>query len=142
MPLRPARADALVDVRDLLGAINRERARAGAPPLRRDPLLDGVAAAHARNLAARGVIAHEPTPGDGPIERLVRANVRADRVAENLARAGTLTDAHARWMASPSHRANVLDPALDALGLGLAARDGEMYVVELFATHPTLSGGR
>lgn len=141
-PASPAARDVLTDARDLLGAINRERARAGAAPLRRDPLLDGVAAGHARNLAARGVIAHRPTPDDGPIERLERAHVVAERVAENLARAQTLTDAHARWMGSPSHRANVLDPALDALGVGVAARDGELYVVELFATHPTLTAGR
>lgn len=141
-PAPSARRDTLVDVRDLLGAINRERARAGAPPLRRDPLLDGVATAHARNLAARGVIAHRPTPDDGPIERLERAHVMAERVAENLARAQSLTDAHARWMGSPSHRANVLDPALDALGVGVAAREGELFVVELFATHPTLTAER
>ena len=141
-PVARAPQDTLVDGRDLLAAINRERRRAGAPPLRRDPLLDAVAAAHARNLAARGVIAHEPTPGDGPIERMERARLTAGRVAENLARAQSLTDAHARWMASPSHRANVLHPALDALGLGVATRDGELYVVELFATHPSLGGGR
>jgi uncharacterized protein YkwD len=45
-------------------------------------------------------------------------------------------------MGSPSHRANALDPALDALGLGVASRDGELYVVALFATHPALSDGR
>ena len=66
----------------------------------------------------------------------------AERVAENLARAQSLTDAHARWMGSPSHRANVLDPALDALGVGVAAREGELFVVELFATHPTLTAER
>jgi len=141
-PSRPSARDALTDARDLLRAINRERALSGAPALRGDPLLDRVAAAHARNLAAREVIAHRPTPDDGPIERLERAQLRAERVAENLARAQTLTDAHARWMASPSHRANALDPALDALGIGVAARDGELYVVALFATHPALNAGR
>jgi uncharacterized protein YkwD len=140
-PLARARRDTLVDARDLLGAINRERAAAGARPLRRDPLLDGVAAGHARTLAALGVVAHRPTPDDGPIERLERAQVTAERVAENIARAASLTDAHARWMASPSHRANVLDPALDAVGFGVAARGGELYVVEMFATHPTLHAG-
>ena len=73
---------------------------------------------------------------------LAAAQVVAERVAENLARAQTLTDAHARWMGSPSHRANALDPALDALGIGVASRDGELYVVALFATHPALSAGR
>jgi uncharacterized protein YkwD len=141
-PMARSPREALTDTRDLLGAINRERALAGSPALRRDPLLDGVASAHARHLAALGVIAHRPTPDDGPIERLERARVVAERVAENLARAQTLTDAHARWMGSPSHRANALDPALDALGLGVASRDGELYVVALFATHPALSDGR
>ncbi len=140
-PTALAPAEMLTDGRDLLAAINRERSRLGASALRRDPLLDRVAAAHARNLASRGVLVHRPTPDDGPVERLARARVGAERVAENLARAQTLTDAHARWMASPSHRANVLDPALDTLGLGVATREGELYVVELFATHPTLSAG-
>jgi len=126
--------------RHLTAAINRLRSARGLTTLRRDPLLDMVAMDHARRLAAEGVLAHTPTPGESPVDRLRGAGVSAERVAENLARARSLAVAHARIANSPGHRANLLDPEIDALGIGVVRTEGMTYLVELFALRPSLVG--
>lgn len=136
----PAVDGSITNDRHLMRAINGLRRERGLPALRRDPLLDLVALAHARRLAASGTVAHTPAPGDTPVDRLRAAGVTADRVAENLARARSLAVAHARIARSPAHRANLLDAAVDAVGVGVAHAGGMAYVVELLATRPTLVG--
>jgi hypothetical protein len=37
------------------------------------------------------------------------------------------------WMNSPCHRTNLLDPAVDAAGISVISRNGELYAVEDFA---------
>jgi uncharacterized protein YkwD len=126
--------------RHLLGAINGLRRAHALAPLRRDPLLDLVARAHAQRLAAQGTVAHTPSPDDSPLDRLRAAGVVTSRVAENIARARSLAVAHARITRSPGHRANLLESEVDAIGVGVAHAGGMAYVVELFATRPTLAG--
>ncbi len=134
--------EALNDARGVIAAMNRARAATGVPALRREPLLDGVAQSHADDLARRGVLAHRPDAGDGPSERLAAAGLRADRIAENLARADSLGEAVARWLDSPSHRANVVDRTLLGVGVGVAARGSELYVVALFAAGAAMGAVR
>lgn len=130
--------DALWSDRHVLGAINALRRRVDAPALRRDPVLDAVASRHAENLARRSILAHVPSPEDTPLARLRGAGVVADRVAENLARGRTLTDAHASLERSPSHRANLLDREVDTVGIGVARSEGAVYLVEVFAARPAV----
>jgi uncharacterized protein YkwD len=124
----------------VFAGINRARAAVGAAPLRRDPLLDAIAAERARTLAARGAIEHGTGSGDSPVSRMVRNRVGADRVAENVARGHSTADANARLAASPSHLANRLDPTLDAVGFGIATLGDDVYLVELYATRPRIDG--
>jgi uncharacterized protein YkwD len=130
--------DALWSDRHVLGAINALRRRVVARALRRDPVLDAVASRHAETLARRGILAHIPSPEDTPLARLRGVGVVADRVAENLARGRTLTDAHTSLERSPSHRANLLDREVDTVGIGVARSEGAVYLVEVFAARPHL----
>ena len=75
-----------------------------------------------------------PAPGDTPVDRLRAAGATAERVAENLARARSLAVAHARIARFAAHRANLLDAAVDAVGVGVAHAGAWLYVVELLAT--------
>lgn len=132
-------SETISDPRQILVGINRQRQAMGIPPLRPDPLLTSVATEYARQIAQRGLVAHSLTPGDSPAARLRSAWIVADRVAENVARAPTLAAANARLNQSPSHRANRLDPAIDAVGIGIAPANGQVYLVELFAARPRLA---
>lgn len=58
---------------------------------------------------------------------------RASRVAENLARGNISADRIVyAWMASPGHRANVLDPRLTKVGVGAVYRNGTWTVAANF----------
>jgi uncharacterized protein YkwD len=103
----------------LVQAINRARVANGAPPLRVGPRLQRAARAHSRRMARTGSFAH----GDW-YRRLRRHGVRASFVGETIAwgvgSSGTPAGIVASWLASPPHRATMLDPGFRRVGVGLA----------------------
>jgi uncharacterized protein YkwD len=136
------------DEQDLLTAINKERKTRGLGPLTLDPLLTTTARAHSREMCDLNYFDHEsPTPAcQTPLDRYLVARrvqgqepLRAALVGENLFYA-SVTDgvynasyAHTRLMASPGHRANILEPRFTKVGVGLY-RDpqGRFWVTEMF----------
>jgi len=117
----------------LLSAANQERAARGLPQLHRDPELARAAAAHAREMAAHGAISHQ-FPGEPELtDRGARAGVAFSAISENVAIAPNAVQIHDLWMNSEHHRENLLDPAIDAAGISVIARNGEFYAVEDFA---------
>jgi uncharacterized protein YkwD len=61
---------------------------------------------------------------------------RDQRVAENIARGNVSADAIvAAWMASPGHRANILDGRLTQIGLGAVYYNGT-WTVDADFSHP------
>ncbi|MBC7559571.1 MAG: CAP domain-containing protein [Dermatophilaceae bacterium] len=64
----------------------------------------------------------------------ILAGCRAQRVAENLARGNVSADRIvAAWMASPGHRANVLDGRLTRVGVAAVYRNGQWTVAADFS---------
>jgi hypothetical protein len=55
-------------------------------------------------------------------------------VAENVAYNTSAATIHARLMQSPAHRANILNPAFNSVGVGeVVSADGRIFVTERFA---------
>lgn len=109
------------------------RADEGLAPFARDRRLDRLAQEHVEALRSGQRVGHDVGQGD-PEERFAGAGLVAREVGENAAYEATLSLAHGRLYASPSHRANLLSPRFETIGLGIA-RDvrGGVWVVELFA---------
>ena len=107
--------------------LNRRRRERGLPPLVRDRRIDAAARAHSRDMAERRFYAHESPDGTTPLQRMRRAGWPANRTggAENIAwgagGASTPAEIVEGWMNSPGHRANILDPRLRTVGVGIAA---------------------
>ena len=133
---------------DLFASINNERTSRGLGPLASDPLLVDAARTHSREMCALNYFAHlSPTPGDQtPIDRYLDALHTAREkqptkvlVGENIFYASITSAvynadyAHQSLMASPVHRANILQPAFTKVGVGMY-RDpaGEFWVTEMF----------
>ena len=97
-------------------------------------VLDEVAASHVADMRERGFFAHvSPRYGD-LTARLKRRGILVTRALENLARARSVDEVLRQWLASPSHRANLLDTAVDALGVGVETTDtGEVLAALVLA---------
>ncbi len=116
----------------LLELANWEREQLGLLPLAWDPQLQRLANQHSHEMMTRGYFGHV-SPSNGDLTaRLRDAAVFTHRAAENLVRSSSSSRAHARLMESPSHRANILDPDLTHLGIGVARRNGELVVTQIF----------
>lgn len=118
-----------------LGLLNQERSMHGLSALLPHAGLRQVALAHSRDMRARGYLAHVSPDGAGVRQRLRRQGLRPRRWAENLAVAASAAEAHARWMASPAHRRNLLDPGVTHVGVAVAPVQGgaSLYVAHVFA---------
>ena len=104
----------------LLVAINSARAAAGVPPLRATPALTSAATWQSQVLAQAGYLDHTSPDGSTLIDRLTRVRWHGTTAGEDLAVAGSASEAVAMWMQSPGHRENLLRPSFRTVGLGLA----------------------
>ena len=118
----------------LLAAANQDRANQGLPALRLDPVLTQASAFHAREMAEHADISHQ-FPGEPELaERGSNAGVHFSLIAENVGEAPTSVIIHDLWMHSPHHRANLLDPNVNTIGIAIVSRDNQLYAVEDFAS--------
>lgn len=129
-----AQADSMsAQQRQLLNLVNAERVRAGLSQLQWDDHLAQAARLHTQRMADRRALSHQFS-GEAPLpDRAGSAGAHFNFVAENVAYAGTVDELHDNLMYSPHHRANILDPKSNAIGIAFAERDGELYVTEDFA---------
>ncbi len=109
---------------ELLTLINESRRRAGLPPLEPMPALAEVARAHSRDMADNRYVAHNSRNGATPGQRLRDANLLSGLSLENVARGYGAREIHDGLMASPGHRANVLDRRVTHVGIGAAREAG------------------
>jgi uncharacterized protein YkwD len=109
----------------MLELINHERAKEGLQPLKADLQERTVARAHSKDMFARGYFAHENLEGKDPFDRMKDAHIQFKTAGENLALAQTLEIAHRNLMNSPGHRANIMNPAFNRVGIGIM--DGGFY---------------
>ncbi|WP_282692374.1 CAP domain-containing protein [Streptomyces sp. CC208A] len=117
-------------VRDVIALVNAERNRAGCGPLRTEARLARAAQAHADDMAARDYYAHDNPEGRDGGDRISAAGYSWRAWGENIHR-GPKTPERAMqgWMASPAHRANILNCAFHDIGAGVAlTADGPWWV--------------
>ena len=101
----------------LLAAVNDVRAEHNLRPLQVDPHLVEAARAHSTTLLRANVFEHGSFA-----DRIVQHGARGPAFGENLAwGTGRLASARSivnAWMASPGHRANLLRPGWNRIGIG------------------------
>jgi uncharacterized protein YkwD len=106
---------------EVLALVNQQRTAAGCPALTASSALAGLARAHSADMRDRGYFSHDTPEGLSPFQRADAAGITTMR-AENIAMGqATPADVMAAWMASPGHRANILNCSLRTLGVGVAS---------------------
>jgi hypothetical protein len=117
----------------LFQLLNQERAQNGLPPLEQNAQLQVAARDHAQLMASRRKLSHQLPREPVMRERLALTGLHFDRDGENVAFSQSAESVHQGFMRSPPHRANILNPDYNAVGIGAVERDGTIWVTEDFA---------
>ncbi len=112
---------------------NQDRVARGLPPLSWNASLATAAQTHAQWMAGEGTLSHQ-YPGEADLmTRASQAGAHFQAIAENIASAWSEDAVESAWMHSTPHRTNILDPHMNAIGVGVVERRGTFYAVEDFA---------
>ena len=118
---------------DLLQLANQSRLRAGVPPLSLDSGLSRAARIHARAMLEARQLSHQFSGEPALPERLAeRTKLQLDQAGENVALDYDAEHGHEHLMLSPPHRANLLNPAYNVVGLGVVRGGDRLYIVQDF----------
>jgi len=119
--------------RQLLQLANQARAQAGAPPLALDEGLSQAARVHAEAMVEAQQLSHQFDGEPSLVQRLATAaHLQLDQEGENVALDSDPEQAQRHLMLSPHHRANLLNPAYNVVGLGVVRSADRLYVVQDF----------
>ena len=119
--------------------MNRHRAKHDLPPLRADDRLNGAAEARIDDMERQGYWGHYPPDGSSPFLWLSLNGYHYRQAGENLAAGLESVDVLvSSWMSSPGHRANILSPTFQDVGIaiidgGTTGRRSGRSIVVLFA---------
>jgi hypothetical protein len=112
---------------------NQERTARGLTPMKWNDALASAARTHALLMARQDTLSHQYSGELAMADRAAKAGARFSSIAENIGEERQAETLHAEWMESPPHRANLLDPQLDAAGIAVVERNGNLFAVEDFA---------
>ncbi len=123
--------DPQLDEARFVELINAERTRAGLPALRVAPELVSIGRNWSAEMIARGpsdpcAVLHNP-------DLASKVTLPWQRLGENVGCGNVDADyLHARFMSSPSHYRNIMEPAFDTIGVAVVYSGGVLYVTEQF----------
>ena len=134
--------------------VNAARAEAGLAPVHVEVHLNHAAQGHSDWMSEQGVLSHQGAEGSTPAERAADADFPLEggrwTLTENVAYRSIdgspdmrdVENLHDALMASEGHRANILDPDVDYIGIGLSVGQLEfgrghhdvLYLTQNFAS--------
>lgn len=117
----------------LLQLLNQERAGAGLEPLAWDNALAEAAEQHAGWMARGGALSHQYSGEADLAQRAAQSGAHFQTIAENIALGDSPQSISTQWMNSAPHRANILDPRLNAVGIAIVNKNGLLYAAADFS---------
>ncbi len=112
--------------------VNAERSAQGLPSLSTNGGLTSTARSWSGTMASQTNLYHNPNLG---------SQVSGwQAVGENVGRGPSVDAIHSALMASPGHKANILDPRWTEIGVGVVVKDGTVWVTQVFR-QPSGGGG-
>jgi hypothetical protein len=125
-----AHADTVSAESQFVTLINQLRQSKGLRPLAVDPRLVTVARNWSAQMASSKTLSHNGSfsaqaPGDWV------------KLGENVGYGGDVNTIHQAFVNSPHHYANLVDPAFNAVGIGVVVSGGTTWVTEDFENSPS-----
>lgn len=109
---------------EFTNAVNAERGTRGLPALATSGDLAAVAQRWSDHMASTGTLAHNP--------QLSQQVSGWRSIGENVGVGGSELQIHEALMASPGHRANILNTQYGQIGIGITHRNGRVWVTQVF----------
>ena len=133
MSFSPSEEECAGEARMLLHLVNAARAAYGIRPMIWDPAAAEAALLHAKDMTLGNYFGHESADGRSAGDRLRNAGIPWSACGENIANGywGAM-EVHAGWMASASHRSNLLKEEYTRFGAGIAFSGKNVNSVEDF----------
>lgn len=123
------------DEAQLLALANQSRRQAGAPPLTIDAGLSQAARIHALAMLEARRLSHQFDGEPALPQRLAATTqLQLEQEGENVALDYDAEHGHQHLMLSPPHRANLLNPKYNVVGLGVVRNGDRLYIVQDFGT--------
>jgi uncharacterized protein YkwD len=113
--------------------LNQERVSANLPALKWNGQAAVAARAHSRLLARHGEMSHQFEKEDPIPQRIAATGLRFTDSAENIAVADAPEEVHMALMLSPGHKANIMNPRYNSVGIGVFEAKGRLWVTQDFA---------
>ena len=117
----------------LVDLINQARERQGLAPLTIDDRLTAAARKHTERMVQQSALSHQFPGEPSPQVRMSNAGLPSDAEGENVDLNQSIQGAHDALMHSPPHRANILNPDYNVVGVGVLRSGPNLYVTEDFA---------
>ena len=105
--------------------MNSYRAAYGRPRLVEDHQASRVAQQWTQRMATTGVLAHNP-------RYTTQVTTSRYRIAENVGYGSTEATLFRTFTGSPIHRANILQPEFNRVGIGQAVMNGRLWTTHIF----------
>ena len=123
----PKHADATSSTEhSMISLINKARAAHHRAALKTVNAQSDVARKWSKNMAAKNRLYHNLS-----LEVWLK-NWDWTILGENVGVGGSVTSLHTAFLASPSHRANILDKRFKSIGVGIVSARGRLWVTVIF----------
>lgn len=113
----------------VLNLINEERKAQGITPLQIDDLLNSTAQTKATDMVKNNYFSHESPTYGSPFEMMQNAGITYRTAGENIAGNPSVENAVKSWLASESHKQNLLSNAYNYIGIGIEESPAYGYVI-------------
>ena len=124
---------------EVAAIVNRERAANGLPVLKYSDELSKAANTRAKEI--QSYFSHTRPDGRSCFTAVTDMDIRYRYIGENIAYGQrSPVEVMNGWMNSPGHRANILSPNVEYMGIGVAQRNGVYYWTQFFASADGLAG--
>jgi uncharacterized protein YkwD len=131
---RQAHVTAGAAEQDVLTLVNRDRAAAGLGAVEWDERLASIARAHSRDMADHDFVGHVSPRTGTALDRVHKGGLTPELILENVGRAYSAQEVEAGFMASPGHRANVVEPRATKMGVGVVLGAPVTGTIPLYVT--------
>jgi uncharacterized protein YkwD len=124
------------DEHAFLQKLNQARTGAGLSPLVSDPELVPTSRTWSQHMAGRNQLSHDPNL----VAIVSQIEPAWQGVAENVGVGYSVQSLHDAFMASAGHRANIMKPGYNRVGVGVVHAGGKIWVTVRFLQGPAISG--